>query len=127
MYYPPKPVQQPRIPLWVPGIWPRMKSMRRILKCDGLLPQKMNLKGEFEQVTPDDLRQMKTYINANHTLTKPFDFVVDGKTGDLDQAQQKDKLQEWADAGATWWVEGMWEATEEQALARLRQGPPRIV
>jgi len=22
-YYPPKPVQQPRIPIWVPGIWPR--------------------------------------------------------------------------------------------------------
>jgi hypothetical protein len=127
MYYPPKPVQQPRIPMWVPGIWPRMKSMRRILKCDGLLPQKMNSKGEFEQVTPDDLRQMKTYINANPTLTKPFDFVVDGKTGDLDQAQQIDKLQEWVDAGATWWIEGMWEATEEQALARLRQGPPRIV
>jgi hypothetical protein len=127
MYYPPKPVQQPRIPLWVPGIWPRMKSMRRILKCDGLLPQKMNTKGEFEQVTPNDLRQMKTYIDANRTLTKPFDIVVDGKTGDLDRAQQKDKLQKWADAGATWWIEGMWEATEEQALARLRQGPPRIV
>jgi hypothetical protein len=31
-YYPPKPIQQPRIPLWVPGIWPRMKSMRRLLK-----------------------------------------------------------------------------------------------
>jgi alkanesulfonate monooxygenase SsuD/methylene tetrahydromethanopterin reductase-like flavin-dependent oxidoreductase (luciferase family) len=32
MHYPPKPIQQPRIPLWVPGIWPRMKSMRRLLK-----------------------------------------------------------------------------------------------
>jgi peptide deformylase len=40
MHYPPKPVQQPRIPIWVPGIWPRMKSMRRLLKCDGLSPRR---------------------------------------------------------------------------------------
>jgi len=125
-YYPPKPVQQPRIPLWVPGIWPRMKSMRRILKCDGLFPQKMNPKGELEPVTPADLRQMKAYIDANRTLTTPFDFVADGKTDGLDQAQIKEKLQGWAEAGATWWVEGMWENTEEQAAERIRLGPPRV-
>ena len=122
----PKPVQQPRIPLWGPGIWPRMKSMRRILKCDGLFPQKMNPKGELEPVTPDDLRQMKAYIDANRSLTTPFDFVAEGKTDGLDQAQIKEKLQGWAEAGATWWVEGMWENTEEQAAERIRLGPPRV-
>jgi len=125
MHYPPKPVQQPRIPLWVPGIWPRMKSMRRLLKCDGLLPQKMNPSGEFEAVTPDDLRQMKTYIDANRTLTTPFDYVVEGKTEGLSPTQAKDQLQGWVEAGATWWIEALWEATEEQATARLRQGPPK--
>jgi hypothetical protein len=125
-YYPPKPVQQPRIPLWVPGIWPRMKSIRRLLKCDGLLPQKMNENGELVTVTPGDLRQMKAYIDANRTLTTPFDCVVEGKVGDLDQAQAKDVLQEWADSGATWWVEGLWEASEEQAEERIQQGPPRL-
>jgi len=126
-YYPPKPVQQPRVPIWVPGIWPRMKSMRRLLKCDGLFPQKMNSNSEFEEVTPDDLRQMKVYIDTNRTLTTPFDVVVEGKTGELDPVQVKDILQEWVDAGATWWVEGLWEATQEQAADRLRQGPPRII
>lgn len=126
MHYPPKPIQQPRIPLWVPGIWPRMKSMRRILKCNGLLPQKMNSKGEFEQVTPDDLHQMKAYIDANRTLTTPFDYVVEGKTGGLDHTQSRARLQECEQAGATWWVESLWEASEEQAAARLRQGPPII-
>jgi hypothetical protein len=127
MHYPPKPLQQPRIPLWVPGIWPRIKSMRRILKCDGLFPQKMNPKGEFEEVTPTDLRQMKAYIDANRTLTTPFDIVAEGKTDNLDHSQVRDKLREWMDAGATWWVEGLWEATEEQAAARLGQGPPGII
>ena len=99
--------------------------MRRILKCNGLLPQKMNSKGEFEQVTPDDLRQMKAYIDANRSLTTPFDYVAEGKTGELDPSQEKEKLLEWADAGATWWVEGLWEATEELAELRLQKGPTR--
>jgi hypothetical protein len=125
MYYPPKPVQQPRIPLWVPGIWPRMKSMRRLLKCDGLLPQKMNAKGEFETVTPADLRQMKTYIDANRSLATAFDYIAEGKTGDLEPLQASELMYTWSDAGATWWVEGLWEATPEQAKQRLRQGPPK--
>jgi hypothetical protein len=124
VYYPPKPVQQPRIPLWVPGIWPRMKSMRRLLKCDGLLPQKMNANGEFEQVTPDDLRQMKAFIDSNRTLTTPFDYVAEGTTGEHSLSQVNELLHEWSAAGATWWVEGLWEATAEQAANRLQLGPP---
>jgi hypothetical protein len=127
MYYPPKPIQQPRIPLWVPGIWPRMKSMQRMLKCDGLLPQKMNAAGEFEEVTPADLRDMKDFIDANRTLTTPFDYVAEGKTGELSQQEVLERIRQWEDSGATWWVEGLWGASEEQAVERLRQGPPRIV
>ena len=127
VHYPPKPIQRPRVPLWVPGIWPRMRSMERILKCDGLFPQKMNNKNEFEEVIPDDLRQMKAYIEANRTLATSFDIVVEGRTDGLDLRQVKDKLQEWVDSGATWWIEGLWEANEEQVATRLRQGPPHIV
>jgi hypothetical protein len=42
-----------------------MKSIWRLLKCYGLLHQKMNTKGEFEYVTPSDLSQMKACIDAN--------------------------------------------------------------
>jgi hypothetical protein len=105
VHFPPKPVQQPRIPLWVPGIWPWMRSMRRLLKCDGLLSEKMNEKGEFEAVTPADLRQMKAYVDGNRSLSTPFDYVTEGKTGDLSSSQQNELPQEWIEAGATWWVE----------------------
>jgi hypothetical protein len=47
MHYPPRPIQQPRIPIWIPGIWPRRKSMQHVLKCDGLLPQKMDPDKKF--------------------------------------------------------------------------------
>ena len=35
---PPAIVQQPRIPTWVVGLWPRMKSMRRVAQYDGWIP-----------------------------------------------------------------------------------------
>jgi hypothetical protein len=125
-HYPPKPVQQPRIPLWVVGVWPRKKSMQRVLKCDGLLAEKMNRDGKEEEVTPADIREMKAYVDANRTLTTPFDIVVSGKTAALDRVQCQEKLLPWLEAGVTWWVEGLWGESEEQVTERIRQGPPQL-
>jgi hypothetical protein len=126
MHYPPKPIQQPRIPLWVVGVWPRMKSMKRILKSDGLMPQKMSPDGKFEEVTPEDIRQMKAYIDANRTLETPFDIVMEGKTGGLGLEQRREKLTPWIEAGVTWWIEGLWQMSAEELKDRIREGPPRV-
>jgi len=123
-YYPPAPIQQPRIPLWVVGVWPRMKSMRRVLRADGLLPQKMNSDGQFENIYPADIGEMKAYIDANRTLTSPFDIVVEEQTLEWNRAQIQDKLGQWIEAGATWWVEGLWGADESQVEARIEKGVP---
>jgi hypothetical protein len=126
VYYPPRPIQQPRIPLWCVGAWPRMKSMKRVLKCDGLLPLKMNADGKFEELQPADVHAMKAYVDANRTPSAPFDVVVEGKTTGLEAAQARDKVLPWVEAGATWWIEGLWGETEEQVSARIRQGPPPL-
>ena len=125
-HYPPKPVQQPRIPLWVVGIWPRKKSMQRVLKCDGVLAEKMSREGKGEEITPTDICQMKAYVDANRTLTTPFDIVVGGKTAGLDRTQLQDKLLPWIEAGVTWWAEGLWGESEEQVTERIRRGPPKL-
>jgi len=124
MHYPPQPVQQPRIPLWVPGIWPRKKSMQRILKCDGILPEKHGPDGKPEDITPAEVRAIKTFVEANRTLTTPFDIVISGKTGEMSLAHQQDLMSSWADAGATWWVEALWGESEKEVIQRIRQGPP---
>lgn len=126
-YYPPPPVQKPRIPLWVAGAWPRKKSMQRILKCDGLLPLKMSPDGQFKEVLPSDLREMKAYIDANRTLDTPFDIIAEGKTTGLETDQVQEKLVPWYEAGATWWIEGMWEDAPEAVRERLLQGPPVLI
>lgn len=100
--------------------------MRRVLKCDGILVEKMNPEGKGEEITPEDVREIKAYVEANRALTTPFDIVVNGKTAGLDQAQLQDQLLPWREAGATWWIEGLIEASEEQAAERIRQGSPRL-
>ncbi|MHB8625301.1 MAG: LLM class flavin-dependent oxidoreductase [Aggregatilineales bacterium] len=126
---PPPPVQSPRIPIWVVGGWPREKSMQRVLRYDGLLPNTLNADGKFEQTTPDDLRAMVDYVKARRTLTTPFDVIMEGRTsGDAKDTQAAvDKILPYIEAGATWWLESMWSApnNKEDVAKRIRQGPPR--
>ena len=124
-YYPPKPVQQPRIPLWVTGLWPRKKSMQRVLRCDGVFVEKLGSDGKPQDVTPTDICEMKAYITANRTLTTPFDIVMSGRTSGLSQAQLQDQMSGWQEAGATWWVEAFFTESVEQARERIRQRPPQ--
>lgn len=125
-YYPPRPVQQPRIPIWVVGVWQRMKSMRRALRCDGLLLNKKDASGKDQVVTPDDLRAAKAFIEANRTLTTPFDYIAEGVTVGMSHTQAIETIQPWADAGATWWIEAPYGKSEDEILAHLRQGPLKI-
>ena len=126
MYYPPRPVQQPRIPLWCVGIWPREKSMRRVLKCDGIIVEKFNAAGENEEVTADDIRQIRAYVSENRPARAPFDIVISGKTAGLNQEQLQNKLLPLVESGLTWWIEGMWDESEEAALQRIEQGVPDL-
>lgn len=123
---PPSPVQQPRIPIWVVGAWPRERSMRRVIRYDGLLPDVLDRDGQRRAVTPDDVREMTAYISAHRQVHTPFDIVVDGTTPGDDWAAATSIVRPWADAGATWWIEAMWEAPAlDTVQARVRNGPPR--
>ena len=126
MHYPPKPLQQPRIPLWVVGIWPRQKSMQRVLKCDGIIVEKRNSEGAGEDATPTDICEIKTYVDANRTLTTPFDIVVVGKTAGLSRLEQQDQLLPRRAVGLTWWMEDMIGGTEDEVIECLRNAPPQL-
>lgn len=119
-FSPPPPLQQPRIPVWVVGVWPRMKSMRRVLRYDGLVHQ-----GGAETL-PD----IRGWIEANRTASTPFEYVVEGETPGDDGAAQRAVVEPWEQAGATWYNESMWQVPDTRArldaiLTRVRQGPPR--
>ena len=128
---PPPPVQQPRIPIWVVGAWPRRKSMRRALRYDGLLPSVLGDDGQSRELTPDDLRAMRDHVAANRAATTPFDIVMEGETPGDDPARAAAIVRPWADAGATWWIEALWNEPRDAAglqavRRRAAQGPPRL-
>jgi alkanesulfonate monooxygenase SsuD/methylene tetrahydromethanopterin reductase-like flavin-dependent oxidoreductase (luciferase family) len=125
-HFPPLPAQKPRIPLWCVGVWPRKKSMQRTLKCDGVIPNKMNREGKFEDLTPADVREMRAFVAANRTLTTPFDIVVEGRTAGFSRQQAQEAVSPWNEAGATWWMEGLASLSDDEAVDRIRQGPPRL-
>jgi hypothetical protein len=125
----PPPVQQPRIPIWVVGAWPRMKSMRRVLHYDGLLPDVMEKKGtqwKRRATTPDDIRAMHAFVDERRTLTTPFDIVMEGETPGDNPEEATSIVRPWAEAGATWWIEAKWGAPDDSVRTRIQQGPPRF-
>jgi alkanesulfonate monooxygenase SsuD/methylene tetrahydromethanopterin reductase-like flavin-dependent oxidoreductase (luciferase family) len=120
-----RPVQA-RIPLWVVGVWPRPKSLRRALRCDGIIPQ-YDLDGR--EPVPDDARALAGWL-ADHEAKPGFDIVADGETPAQDRAAAAAAVGPWADAGCTWWLETRWEMPHDsaermsQVRERLAAGPP---
>lgn len=128
---PPPPIQQPRIPIWVVGAWPRPKSMARVIRYDGLLPNVLDDSGKGKTTTPDDIRAMGDFIAAHRTESTPFDIIMEGQTPGDNPTEGARIVNEWAIAGATWWIEAMWDTSNvqdprEAVYRRLRQGPPKV-
>jgi alkanesulfonate monooxygenase SsuD/methylene tetrahydromethanopterin reductase-like flavin-dependent oxidoreductase (luciferase family) len=123
MTFLPRPVQSPRIPIWVVGAWPSEKSMNRALRYDGLLAY--TTRGE---VTPEDIRAMKAYVEENRSRDTHFDIVWEGQTPGDDPGRAASIVRPFAEAGVTWWIESMWTPPNEldDLRARIRQGPPSI-
>ena len=126
---PPPPVQQPRIPIWVVGAWNRPKSMARVLRYDGILPNVLTPEGDHRPVTAGDVREIAAYVRANRTEATPFDIVAEGETPGDDPGRAAGIVREWADAGATWWIEAHWPGLQDadgpaRVWERLLQGPP---
>jgi alkanesulfonate monooxygenase SsuD/methylene tetrahydromethanopterin reductase-like flavin-dependent oxidoreductase (luciferase family) len=134
-YFQPAPVQQPRIPIWVAGMWPNKKPFRRAARWDGVVPLKAG--GEFgATLTPADLAEIVRYVGAHRGDSGPFDVVAGGHTTGIDRSRDAETVAAYERAGATWWLESVspwdfgwqWQGSwpEEEMRTRVRAGPPRL-
>jgi alkanesulfonate monooxygenase SsuD/methylene tetrahydromethanopterin reductase-like flavin-dependent oxidoreductase (luciferase family) len=128
MTFTPPPAQSPRIPIWVVGAWPSERSMRRVLRYDGILPNIMPPSVSQDNATPEAIRAIREYVEAHREATTPFEIVWEGETPGDDPARAAEIVRPWAEAGATWWNEARWsgEVDVSALRERIRQGPPRV-
>ncbi len=125
----PRPVQTPRIPIWVGGGFPLKRPTQRALRWDGACMYRQSVAGELEQDwTPEDMRKLRALAERERGTAKPFDIVVGGRHRGDDWEKERAFIRSLADAGATWWAEyippsmGGWEVAREIAS----RGPLRI-
>ncbi|MFY9554319.1 MAG: LLM class flavin-dependent oxidoreductase [Blastocatellia bacterium] len=119
----PPPVQAPRIPVWVPGVWGKQKSMQRALRWDGIIPQKYK---SMSRMTPTEVKALKKYVDEHRTGKTPFDIVIGGQTSGTNRAQAVKKVRPFEKAGGTWWLESVMSSSWDAVRERIKHGPPRV-
>ena len=116
----PTPLQRPRIPIWVAGMWPNRAPFRRAARYDGVVPIRVDERGMPAALGADELAELVAYVREHRTSDEPFDVVHGGSS-------EPDAMRASATAGATWYladaaVEG--PGWEEPTLELVREGPP---
>jgi alkanesulfonate monooxygenase SsuD/methylene tetrahydromethanopterin reductase-like flavin-dependent oxidoreductase (luciferase family) len=125
MAFRPTPVQRPRIPIWVVGLWRSERSLQRVLRYDGLLPNYLPPEGGVvPAIPPEVVREMRAWLDAR-SGGRRLDIVMEGTTPADDRAAAVAQVQPLAEAGATWWIESDWTGgTPERMRRRAEAGPP---
>lgn len=115
----PLPVQRPRPPFWIGG--DSLAAKRRAARWDGWI---IGTADENSQVVrpAETVKEDVGYILEHRQSGKPFDIVVTG----VSNPDQRSLVKEYADAGATWWIESLHgiRGSKEDMLSRAKAGPP---
>ncbi|WP_242910450.1 LLM class flavin-dependent oxidoreductase [Actinomadura terrae] len=128
----PATVQRPRPPVWVAGIWPHRRPMRRAARWDGAIPLFAS-SGHGRAPAVEEVREVVEFVERERERggrrEEPFEFVVGGTSPG--GAAARDVVGPLVEAGATWWDERLPLSSEDLAradvvLRRVEQGPPML-
>lgn len=106
----PRPVQAPRPPIWVAGVFPHRRPLARAVRYDGVVPI-----GERDLLTPDQLGAYLDGVEAPDGWDVVANWAVGVPAAD------------YAAVGATWLVDGAWPVGDwvGDLRRRINSGPPR--
>jgi alkanesulfonate monooxygenase SsuD/methylene tetrahydromethanopterin reductase-like flavin-dependent oxidoreductase (luciferase family) len=126
----PRPVQRPRVPVWIGGFWPHRVPMRRAARWDGAVPLFLSARHGYPPPV-DEVRDLVAYVRAHRDGDpgQPFEVVVGGASP-TNAANARDLLGPLIEAGATWWDERrpIDDGIErlEPVMRRIEVGPPTL-
>jgi alkanesulfonate monooxygenase SsuD/methylene tetrahydromethanopterin reductase-like flavin-dependent oxidoreductase (luciferase family) len=126
----PRPIQAPRIPIWIGGQYPKPGPVRRAARWDGsclFVPTNYSPDGTAQRDwTPSDVRTfLATVTRLRPADAGPFDMITGGRARQSDWGAERALIEALADAGATWWIEWIPPSDPSTAKAAIARGPLR--
>ena len=118
----PRPIQSPRIPIWVAGTWPNRAPFIRAARFDGVFPLRKGFEGPLK---PQDYVDILSFVEGHRGNLDNFDVAFSGySTGEW---SLRDVLPEYFEAGVNWWLECLdpWRGEPDELEKIVRMGPPR--
>lgn len=129
----PKPLQSPRIPVWIGGGWNVAAAARRAARWDGFFPLKWRY-----TLSVGEWRGIIEQVEQHRTSDAPITLIQGGTTPGDDPAHAAEIVAPFAEMGLTWWIENidpwrfglpwgelMTPDAHQKMNERIRQGPPR--
>jgi alkanesulfonate monooxygenase SsuD/methylene tetrahydromethanopterin reductase-like flavin-dependent oxidoreductase (luciferase family) len=117
----PRPVQRPRIPIWVGGEYPLPGPTRRAARWDGSCLYKARA-GPW---TPADVRALRALVERERPGAA-FDVALGGDPRPDEWEAQRQRIGSLAEAGATWWIEYVEPADLATMRGAVARGPIRV-
>jgi alkanesulfonate monooxygenase SsuD/methylene tetrahydromethanopterin reductase-like flavin-dependent oxidoreductase (luciferase family) len=114
MRFLPRPVQRPRVPVWVAGYAGKLRPMRRAARYDGFFPVNLDSADLLAEIIArvGTLRE-----EAGRAPDEPYEVIAELEPG-TDPTPYRE-------AGATWWLAAPeWEGiSADGVLGVIREGP----
>jgi alkanesulfonate monooxygenase SsuD/methylene tetrahydromethanopterin reductase-like flavin-dependent oxidoreductase (luciferase family) len=120
----PRPVQTPRIPVWIGGGFPLSGPMQRAAQWDGACLYRH----QTHFMSADDIRTLRAFILEQRGTLDGYDIAVGGSPRRSDWEAERDLIHSLADAGATWWTEYIPPDSGDLETVRslIKRGPLQI-
>lgn len=115
---PPRPAQEPRIPIWIGADSASRAPRRRAARYDGFVPASTGW--PHEVIPPEAYHEMRQDIAARRATTTPYDLVVIGNADGT--APVGAEVDSYFAAGVTWVLHQAFNV--EDAAHQARNGPP---
>jgi alkanesulfonate monooxygenase SsuD/methylene tetrahydromethanopterin reductase-like flavin-dependent oxidoreductase (luciferase family) len=128
----PRPLQSPRIPIWVVARWPSTSSVSRAAHWDGIVLEKQAFSFEAPAEWNDagTIREVRSWLAKQPDVSSDLDIVVEGDTCIGKRPVTPELLRSYSDSGATWFVESIYTSLDVPSAPsmaeRVQKGPPAL-
>ncbi len=112
----PTPVQKPRVPIWVAGMWPKKKPFQRAALYDGVVP--------IGTRDPTTFADMKEYVEKYRMSKGEYAWVC--SLTHPSKTKREELLPQFEQAGANWYLESWGTVPIGKQMKRTKRGPPDI-